>query len=445
MSNNLTKKSEEKKRKWMKKIIKLIEVVHFKIFGHPISDEMKNFLGSLSWSFLGGIISALVIFFINIMAGRILGPSEYGRYSLVIAVASIFVIFMTWGIDTAATYYISRSKNEDERKKYFSSVLTLYLVLIGTVVVMLFIFQGTIAFWFKTTSRLIFWASLFALFSSSKNIADAFIKSQQQFKFQSFLRISEAFIIFVSFIAFIYLSLFKDFSNYIEILIMGYIFFIAITVRHFKKYIGFSFQYVQKLLSYGTFAVVGSFSGILFNSFDKILVNRFLGSSQLGIYNAYSIVSTVLVVQVIAMFINVFFPVLSSIEDKEVIFHKINKLALLLAMPIYFMLILIITLAITLFGKQYPFDLGLVLEFGLLAVLIIYFTILWWLIASQGKEGIKFTSINGIIAGLFFVGLIWVFRNTLSLHLVVAFLMVGMGYAILAGWLGYKYSFWKIK
>ena len=74
-----------------------------------MSGEMKNFLGNLSWSFFGGIIAAGIMLSVNIAAGRILGPVEYGKYGLVIALSSILLIPMLLGLDVALTHFIAQS------------------------------------------------------------------------------------------------------------------------------------------------------------------------------------------------------------------------------------------------------------------------------------------------------------------------------------------------
>ncbi len=433
------------KTKIQQKTISFLDKIHQWLFQQPLSKEMLSFINNLSWSFFGGIISAAIIFIVNIIAGRILGPDQYGQYSLVIALSAIFVILMTWGLDTAIVFYVARNNISTVKKQYRGNVLLLYGILSFSVVIFLYLIKTKLILWFKAPSIVIYWAIIFALFYSLKNIADAFIKSAHQFRFQSFLRILEAIVILLTFGLFVFFTNFNNFSNYLTVILFGGLVFVLATFIYFRKKIIFSWKYTQPLLSYGSFAIVGAFSGILLNSFDKILINQYLGSYQLGIYNAYFTVSVALITQLIAMFINVFFPVLSSLSNKEVIFYKINKVFFILFLPLFIIISLIISLAISLFGQQYPFDFYLILEFSFLSTLIIYFTILWWLVASQGKKGIKFTSINGIIAGLLFIVLNILFSQHLNLHLVVFFFAMSIGYAILVGIVGYKFSWWKLK
>ena len=95
------------------RLFQIAEIIHLRVFGHAMSDEMRKFLGNLSWSFFGGIIAAGATFTVNIVAGRLLGPEEYGKYSLVFLISQIFLIPMIFGMDTAIARTISKEVSQD--------------------------------------------------------------------------------------------------------------------------------------------------------------------------------------------------------------------------------------------------------------------------------------------------------------------------------------------
>jgi hypothetical protein len=67
------------------RLFRLAEGIHLRIFGHEMGEEMRKFLGHLSWSFFGIFFSALILFVVNILAARILGPDGYGKYNFAIS------------------------------------------------------------------------------------------------------------------------------------------------------------------------------------------------------------------------------------------------------------------------------------------------------------------------------------------------------------------------
>jgi len=44
------------------KSISIAEVLHLRIFGHEMSEEMRKFIGNLGISFFGGAISSVLLF-----------------------------------------------------------------------------------------------------------------------------------------------------------------------------------------------------------------------------------------------------------------------------------------------------------------------------------------------------------------------------------------------
>ncbi len=421
------------------KLISITKFLHLKFFGYEMSEAMRRFLSHLSWSFFGGIISGVIMFILNIFAGRLLGPEEYGKYGLIIAIASIFIIPMTIGIDTAATFYIARTTSIKEKKEYASVSFWIILALISiTAPILLFAFP----MWenlFNLQKEIIIIAIIFSVLSALRNISDGIIKGFHLFKFQSFLRIAEASLVFVVFLILVKIFGVLKFSSYVEAVAAGYILvIILIFFKIIKNLLSFNLNYSKRLLSYGAIAIFGSIAGIMLNSVDKIFVNKYLGLEQLGVYNAYMTVSFISISQVTALFINVFFPFLAFIRSDRSTLNKINKLFKFFSLPLFLFLYLTIYIALLFFGNQYGFNWILAMEFSFFATMSMYFTVLWWLIASKGTNGIKFTTYNGIVAGLILVILLFIFRRNLSLNYAIIFLIIATLYAILIGNLKYE-------
>ena len=166
-------------------------------------------------------------------------------------------------------------------------------------------------------------------------------------------------------------------------------------------------KYSKEIIIYGTYAILGSFFILATNNFDKILINRFIGPHELGVYTAYMTVSFLLVTQAISLFINVFFAQVSTIRDDKMVCLKLNKLAFYIGIPSFVTLFLLTFTVVSFFGESFYIDYYLVAGVSLLATLVAYTTVLWWLIASRGTEGVRFTSSNGIIAGAAFLVLMY--------------------------------------
>lgn len=418
-------------------LIAIAEFAHRKIFKEEMGEEMGKFLNHLSWSFFGGLIAAGIVFVLNILAGRWLGPVEYGKYSLTVAMSSIFIIPMMLGTDTALTYYTAGGKSKDEKKENIASSLWLVPVFTFFSVLILIFLSPWLAAAFNAQKELVIVAIFFSAFAAARATLDSVIKGLHFFKIQSFLKIAESLVVAAVFLAMIKIYHFFSFQSFVWGLLSGCAFFALAALWVIRNYLSLSKKRTRKILSYGLFAVLGSVSGILLYSADKIFINKYLGSDQLGLYQAYTTASILIVSQIMTLFVNVFFPHLASLQDSGAVFKKLNKLAGIFFFPSFLFLCLMICLAIMLFGEKYRLDWLLVAEFGFLGTMIMYVTALWWLIASKGKEGVKFISFNGIAAGLFFIFLVFIFSGKLSLYLVVFFLILAVLFMIIRGNLNY--------
>ncbi len=419
--------------KTKKRLIKIAEFVHLKFFGHPMSDTMREFLGNLSWSFFGGIIAMGFLFLIDVMAGRILGPKEYGKYALMIAMANIFIIPMLFGLNIGVNHYVAKVDDVKIKKQYIGSAIFLFIVLLLLTTFTFYVFRGLWGKLFSVQVSVVLVTIVFSILLATKNLADSFIRGLRLFRFQSILKISEAVVIGLFFFL-VYIKLRRlFFIHYIWSVMVGYIFFVGLLFWKLKPYLCLSLTYVRKLLRYGFYATVGAITGVVVTSFDKVIVNKYLGQEQLGIYNAYYMASVIILNQIVVIFINVFFSHLSSAKHKINVLKKVNRLYIFLFVPLFFIMIGMISLVILMFGEKYVFNLFLVLEFALLAVIMFYFTVIWWLIASQGLWGIRFTAMHGTITSLFFVLLCLLFKNVLTVNLVVIFLTISLFYAIIVG------------
>src|SRR3989304_3193089 len=61
---------------------------------------------------------------------RTLGPASYGVFGVVIAMATLFAVFVTSGVPQAATKYISENEDNTKNVKQASLRLQIYLTVI---------------------------------------------------------------------------------------------------------------------------------------------------------------------------------------------------------------------------------------------------------------------------------------------------------------------------
>jgi O-antigen/teichoic acid export membrane protein len=104
-------------------------------------------LKSIFWLTLSEILFNFSGYIIHAVAGRTLGPADYGRYSLVITLTTVIVVLIGNGIPTAMSKYLSEAfeKNPSMVPVIKKQGMRLQMILIGFVTVIFFFASPLIA------------------------------------------------------------------------------------------------------------------------------------------------------------------------------------------------------------------------------------------------------------------------------------------------------------
>ena len=389
---------------WKQKIIAMIEIVHRWVFGHEISPMMKDFLKQLSWSFFGIFFNGIVLFIVNVLAGRILGPAGYGKYNLVLVVANIVAIFVLLGQDMTSIKYISSSEKEKDKKQYLSN--SFYIILSSSFLLIVFsiFFYFQIAHLLNFDQKIFLLAVIFAIMMSMRTLLDSFVKSFNFFKFQSLLKIIEGIIILAVFIFFFFVLKFDDYQYYIFSLTAGY--FILCLIFFFKikqKIVAWDKQKFSNIIEYSKVTIILTIIGIIMASMDKIFIGKTLGIEQLGIYSAYLVSTAIFVGQIILIFNNVFFPIVNQIENKSVIIKKVDKLLFLGLIPGTFVLFLFSYVIMNIFGKEYHLNVFYIMAFSAMAFLQLVSSLYKSIISCEEKNYLALKKVSYVMLFIFFI------------------------------------------
>lgn len=406
--------------------IELIEAIHLRIFGHPIGLEMKKFLVNLSWSFFGGIISSVVILAINIFVGRLIGPEEYGKYSLALVIVNYLFILIFFGIDISSVRAIAKSKNKKEISQNMTS--SAYFVFISTIIVsiMVLLLAKPLASAFSTDSHVVIFAILLSIFTGTKLLFNGYIQGVHRFKDQFIGRMVETLFIVLAFIVlFVFLRRYL-YDSYVIVISAGAIatslFYYLKLKPYFHK---FDKTALLKQLSYGKLFLISSILSTIFLSIDKLVINKYMDVVQLGIYMAYYTVSINLMSQLSQMFNNVFMPTIAKNLNKEV-FSKLEKIIYLSFLPLFALVTLVVYITIMLFGSKYGFALNLVFGFGIFGLLklllSVYNTIITTLSKSIYKKYILYYNSIDIFTAVLYVTMILLNGVSLIMILVIQIL-----------------------
>jgi O-antigen/teichoic acid export membrane protein len=168
----------------------------------------------------------------------------------------------------------------------------------------------------------------------------------------------------------------------------------------FRKYIFFGFNKVLaiKIVKYGFFVFICSMAYVIYSNFDRIIINKFLGATQVGIYGAYYVGFISSSTYIFSIFNSVFFPIFSASKNKEILFKKIVNAMIRLSLFILLFLLLVGIAVISLYGSKYKFNFWLSLLFSVAAIFSVFNAILVSCMSATGFRGIRDASFILLIA-----------------------------------------------
>lgn len=423
-----------------KKLASAIERVHLYTFGHEMSDEMRKFLNNLSWSFFGGMTASIILFVVAVGAARLLGPSEFGKYSLIIAVAEVLLVVIIFGVDIGSIKLLSASSAKKNRNKTISSSFVLFGIVSVLVCLISFLGFGLVERFTNFDTMTILLTVVVALAFGFKRIGDSYMRGLMLFKDQARYKIIEAISVICLFIITFFIIGISNYLAYIAIIIFGVGIAGILYLKEYIKYLSkndISKKYSKKILSYSAFGIIASVTSIVVQSFDKLFIYKYFELSDVGVYSVYYMLSLLLSSQIIQIVINVFFPSMNEQVKKDDIFQKINKLAKVGFLPGVIFFVVFIRVALFFFGSEYEVFWSWIMILSFFSVIHFYTALYGWTLISISREGYKKQNI-GLIMGILgyiltiVVG-IWILGLTIEIlfiALVVNRLISGLAYKV---------------
>lgn len=401
-----------------KLFINFITFAYERIFHEKMSDDVKNFFKNLSYVGLGTIIATVFSFIFNILAGRILGPSGYGEFTLVQSVAMFLYIPMLLGFGTAMVKYNAEKKDYNRQRSIISTTYILVFIFMIISIFVYSLFPSQISNLFSVSEELFYLSVVFSVLFVFYTLTTSTLRGLHEMKKYAIFQPIYGIILLSVFLVFIFIN-FISFKSMLFSIFLAYGATGGIILAFIRKYIRFEFDrsWADRLTRYGSYAIIGGVSFAFYTNIDKILINKYMTVADIGIYGAYYFASMNVAGLFSGIFNTVFFPTASKYEDKRSIFKKINKFIpylIGLGIPCVLLSEFII---LKLYGGEYPINFRLMLMFAATSILVVWYGIYAWLFNSEGIRGVRLT-LSGTI-------MIAISNVLLNIHLIPLFGLYG--------------------
>lgn len=289
------------------------------------------------WLMFAEGMSRLLTLVLFIYVARILGATEYGKFTFALAFVYLLSIFSDLGISQIATREFSQEK---EKEKDYPALLSLkFFLILGTLILVLissfFIISDPVI------KKIIWILALYVFSGSFAQIIYAFLEARQRMEYEAWAKILQTFL-FVGF-GFSVIFTFPSAENLASGYLIATLIFLSFLLLffHFKIYqLKFAFNPAiwQKFLSMSWPLALSALFVAIYNEIDSVMMGSWGMITETGWYNAaYRIAGFALVPM--ALLSQSFFPALSKAfkESKEKLQNIWNyqmEAMIILAIPI---------------------------------------------------------------------------------------------------------------
>lgn len=419
-------------------ISRLVGAAYRRVFNTEMSTAEADFVQSLSWVGAGTFIATGLTAAFSILGGRLLGPEEYGKFTLVQSIAMFLYIPMLMGFDAAMLKY-NAEKDEPQRQKTIIS--TAYIVIAGFTVVsagLMFLFYRPLSGLFAATPELFRFSICFALLYTFFTLGQTTLRSVNRMRAFALSQPLHAVIVIAVFGLLVLLGR-LSFQAMVYSALIGFAGTgLMIHLLYSRRYFSFKLDRAwAHTLSRFALAVIGAIiSMAVYSNIGRIVIAHYMTVADVGIYGAY-FTATMSVANLLWQVFNmVFLPTASRYKDKRPLLRRINRLVpiiVVLGIPLVMGAGYIILL---LYGQDYPFNLLWLALIATSAILFIVRGFYMSLLTSEGPGGALVTSAGAAITAIV--------MTALSLWLVPLVGVPGaMGAAIAAYLAGMIVLLWR--
>ncbi len=360
-----------------------------------LSEGFLKFLKNLAtFSILFGIAKIFSII-IQVSAGRILGSYEYGKFSYILSLSSIFLTFISFGVHTTIVKYVSENKRKDDvflTVIYKTIPITLFLSII------ILFFSEEISKILKIGEKYIFASMFFAILLYTQATFRSLLMGYYKYRTIGNLEIlflASALIFFIILLKYSGSTVYSILFAYI----LAYLLYITLAFKYFFSIIKKSRilpEISKNILNFSFFAYITNISAVWLGNIERVLLQRYFNLSTVGVFQAYYY-STITLVQLInTIFVTVYFPEISK-RDRKSVAIKINEVSK--RIPVIFPAFSLISLAVV-YAYGYGIDIKLLLIFLAASFLLFYFALYNPFLVSLKDIGIKYNFILNITSSL---------------------------------------------
>jgi len=367
------------------------------IFKEQLSHRTAELFLSTSYVAVGTLFGSALTFIFLILGARILGPGGFGDLSLVMSIGVIAAISMEFN-QVATLKYASGARDGAVRTAILSTSSVEAVLLLAVSTAIFALLSPQLSSLLGVSMAVFLFAVAYAVAVTAFTFAMNALRVLFSMRAYALFNAVQSMLLFALFLAFVTSDM-KSWQSAAYALAASNLIIGLIVMFYIRSHLRLKFDryWARRVTRYSVFAVPGSIA-VGFMGLDRILVNIFLTTAAVGLYNAYFLPSITIAATLWGIVNAAFFPYASRSTDKRALLLKINKLTPYMAVVLVPVIVCAEVVAFLLYGKQYAFSLQLSFFFALAATVYVVFLSYTWLAASVGASGAKMGTVCNVLA-----------------------------------------------
>ncbi len=372
--------------------------------GGEAGAKTRGFLRDLGWVAVGYGLSRLLTLAVGVLAGRWLGPSEYGVLNLGLAAGSFLQPLVSWGIPMALVRYASASP--EKRNAYFATGGRLFLALAATGTAMLFLVRRTLAGAAGLAPELVWGGVLYVLGYSVFFFMTSLPQAEGRFRLRAGSEIVFAVLYAAAFLI-LYRVIGPDHRAPLFAIGIGYAAAGLVLLPVYGRRLAGPVEgpLAGPMLSYGVLWMLDLTCISIQAFFLRFVVHRWMSAGDVGVISVYTLASLTVAFNLGGVFQTVFVPAASAHRDREALWDRLLTAFRRGFLPLGVLFMLAQRAALWLVGEAYPLRWDVAFLMAVAAALCFYQLALGWLVSSSGVAGYRRTVIVRVASSVLAVGL----------------------------------------
>ena len=325
----------------------------------------------VAWSIAGGGAAAALLFAGTVIAGRMLGPADYGQVAFATALAQLLSILAIHGMDLSASRALATAADGGVRASIVSTSIVSVLISSSALLLLGLITSGLLATAFGANRTSVQGGFLLVGLFALKSTFDRHLGALGMVTFQARAKPIEGMVV-IGGLALLDLNDQAKASSVICLLGTAGTVLLGVYSWRLRSHLSrrwIRWKMHQSLSSYGQVILAGALAPLPLWYADKVAVQHALGPENLGIYMAYFTSTALVATQLLMVTNNVLFPIVVGSPDKRRVLRNIKRASAFGLVPFTAAIAVFSLAVLRLFGDRYPVEPRLVLAFSCLAAL----------------------------------------------------------------------------